>query len=309
MKTIGITGGTGFIGRHLTEVLKTAGFQVVILTRNPEEHKKKQHVRYAYWCPEENKCDLTHFKKLNAVINLAGAGIADKRWTDKRKKEIVESRVVGTRFLVDKIKEYAPDCKVLVSASAIGYYGEDKNGYAFSEDDPPAADFLAKTCVKWEQEAEKAANKVRTILLRFGVVLGGDGGMYKEFAKPMNLGAKPILGPGTQIVSWIQVDDLARLITAAVNNSDMRGAYNAVAPQPVSHEALVRAIAKEKGGIKIPIAVPSFAVKLMLGELSEEVLKSCTVSAQKVIDTGFHFKYDTIDKAVQATVHAKPAKH
>lgn len=306
MKTIGITGGTGFIGTHLTEVLKAAGYHVVIFTRDPERHKKKQHVRYAYWCPEENKCDLTYLKKLNAVINLAGAGIADKRWTDKRKKEIEESRVAGTRFLIEQVKQYAPDCNTLVSASAIGYYGADKSGVArFTEDDAPASDFLAKTCVKWEHEAEKAAKDLRTVILRFGVVLGKDGGMYKEFAKPMNLGAKPILGSGKQMISWIQVEDLAKLIATAVDKESMRGVYNAVAPQPVTHEALVSTIAKEKGGIKIPIPIPSFALKLALGELSEEILKSCTVSAQKVIDAGFHFKYPTIGKAIHAIVHAK----
>lgn len=308
MKSIGITGGTGFVGTHLTEALKRAGYQVIIFTRDPEKHKKKQHVRYAYWCPEENKCDLVYLKKLHGVINLAGASIAGKRWTSKRKKEILDSRIVGTRFLVDKIKEYAPDCTTLISASAIGYYGEDKNDIPFREEDIPANDFLAETCVKWEQEASNAADVLRTVLLRFGVVLGNDGGMYKEFAKPMGLGAKPILGSGKQIVSWIQVEDLVRLITTALANASMKGAYNAVAPKPVSHETLVRTIAQQKGGVKIQVPVPAFAVKIMLGEMSKEVLKSCTVSAQKVLDTGFQFQYDNIDKAIHATIHSKPTR-
>ena len=304
MKNIGITGGTGFVGSYLTDALKKDGYQVVIFTRDPEKHIKKPNTRYAYWCPEENKCDLTALKTLNGVINLAGASIAGKRWTSKRKQEIRESRIIGTQFLVEKLKEYAPNCSTFISASAIGYYGSDNNNEPFKEEDKPAKDFLADTCLKWEQAAERAADTMRTVLLRFGIVIGKDGGMYKEFAKPIGLGIKPILGSGKQIISWIQVEDLVRLISASLTNTKISGAYNAVAPNPVSHEALVQAIAKQKGGVKIPVPVPAVAVKLMLGEMSTEVLKSCTVSAQKVLHTGFQFKYNNIDSAIKATVNS-----
>lgn len=300
MRTIGITGGTGFVGQHLTRLLTQGGNHVVIFTRKPEKARNTDKVTYCYWNPAENKCDLTCLGKLDAVVNLAGAGIADKRWTKKRKEEIVTSRVASTNFLVAQLRRHAPQCKTLVSASAIGYYGPDRTGKPFRESDLAYNDFLGSTCRKWEQAAQQGAKDMRVVLLRFGIVLGKEDGAFKQLARPLSFGIMPVLGNGQQKVSWIHVKDLAQLISHAIEDQSMKGVYNAVAPEPVTHKALMETIAQEKGGASFGVPVPAFALKLMLGEMSTEVLKSSTVSAQKLKDTGFRFSYPDIRVAVRS---------
>jgi TIGR01777 family protein len=299
-KTIGITGGTGFVGRHIIRLLEEYGYQSVVFTRHPEKYKKTDKIKYAYWNPDEQKCDLRMMQQLDGVINLAGEGIASERWTNKRKQQIVDSRVRGTEYLVAQLKQYAPHCQVLVSASATGYYGADKGGGSFKEDSAPANDFLGQTCLHWEQAAKTADNTMRTVITRFGIVLGKEAGMYKELATPMNFCIAPTLGSGKQMVSWIHVDDLAGILLKALQDKQMSGAYNAVAPQPATHKQIVKTIANVKAGPKIPIPVPSALLKIALGEMSEEVLKSCTVSSQKMQAAGYSFHYSTIDQAVKA---------
>jgi uncharacterized protein (TIGR01777 family) len=298
MNTIGITGGSGFIGKHLTALLKKDGHEIIIFTRSPEKKTNSKQVKYAYWCPEENKCDLTALKDIDAVVHLAGEGIADKRWTNKRKREIAESRILGTQFLVSQLRSYAPKCKTLVSASAIGYYGPDRGNHTFTETDDAYNDFLSKTCVEWEAEAQKADYFLRTVILRFGIVLGKEAGAYHELRRPMNFGIVPILGKGTQVTSWIHADDLGRLLAHAALSDELSGIYNAVAPHPVSHQELMNTIAKHKRA-KIRFHVPSILLKILLGEMSQEVLKSCTVSSDKLQHTTFQFQYPKIEDAVR----------
>lgn len=300
MRTIGITGGTGFVGRHLTRLLTEGGNHVVIFTRKPEKARNTDKITYCYWNPDEGKCDLTCLGKLDAVVNLAGAGIAEKRWTKKRKEEIVKSRVESTNFLIAQLREHAPDCKTLVSASAIGYYGPDRTGKAFRETDLAYNDFLGSTCRKWEQAAMQGAKSMRVVILRFGIVLGKEDGAFKQLAKPLSFGVMPILGSGNQMVSWIHVKDLAQLISYSVKEEGMKGVYNAVAPETVTHKALMETIAHAKRGMSIAMPVPAFALKLMLGEMSTEVLKSSTVSAQKLKETSFRFSYPDIQVAVRS---------
>ena len=303
MKTIGITGGTGFVGKHLTELLLAQNHQVIIFSRKPATSSIAG-VRYAHWDAEQKTCDTHALNQLDAIVHLAGAGIADKRWTDSRKKEIVNSRVDGTHFLVEQIKLHAPDCQTLISASATGFYGPDMPGKPpFSESAKPYADFLGNTCKAWEDAAHGADAALRTVILRFGIVLGQESGAFPQFERPMNFGIMPILGNGTQMVSWIEVDDLARLILFCIDNVQCRGVYNAVSPNPVTHVDLMRTIAAIKGGLKIPVPAPAFALKIMLGEMSVEVLKSCTVSAQKTLATGFSFRYPEISGAVKAILN------
>ncbi len=299
MKTIGITGGTGFIGHHLT-ALTGKDYRIIVFTRHPGKHTPEGNITYAYWEPAINKCDTGAFKDIDAVVHLAGAGIADKRWTDKRKAEIVSSRVKSTRFLIAMLKQYAPQCRTFISASAIGYYGADHSNQPFKEDMPPADDFLGRTCVQWEEAASLARDFARTVILRFGIVLGKDGGAYPQLAMPLQFPVLPILGNGKQVVSWIHVNDLASIICNAIGKEDMEGVYNAVAPSPVTHEELMRTIARHKKGWKLPIHIPSFAIKAILGEMSTEVLKSCTVSAGKLLNTGFSYQYPDIERAVTA---------
>ena len=301
MRTIGITGGTGFIGHHLTELLIRKDYEVVIFTTRVAKKPARQQVTYAHWDPIKGTFDINALKEVDAVVHLAGEGIADKRWTPERKKKITDSRVNGTSFLITQLRKYAHNCKTLVAASAIGYYGPDSPGSGpFTETAPAATDFLGDTCRQWEAGSEKASEFLRTIILRFGIVLGKESGAFHEFSFPLSFGIMPILGPGTQVVSWISIDDLARLILFAIEHNDVSGKYNAVAPAPVTNEQLMRTLAAVKGGLKIPFHVPAFFLKAMLGEMSIEVLKSCTVSAQKILNSGFSFAHSDIDTAVKA---------
>lgn len=300
MQTIGITGGTGFVGHHLTQLLQEQGYRVIIFTRDMHKVSRLDNVKYSFWSPSEKKFDVTYLKELHGVIHLAGAGVADKRWTPKRKQEILNSRVRGTHFLIERLREHAPQCKTLVAASAIGYYGWDKKGKTpYHEDEAPAGDFLAETCKKWETESQKASDFARNIILRFGIVLGKDDGAFPQFARPQSFGVVPILGNGKQIISWIHVHDLCRVILWALQNESIKGTYNAVAPHPVSNKRMMDTIANVKGGLKVPVPVPAPLLQAFLGELSSEALKSCTVSADKIISAGFSFKYPDIKTAVK----------
>lgn len=301
MKTIGITGGTGFVGQRLARLLGEEGYNVIIFSRTPNKSRKYiKNTSYAEWYPDRQMLDLTYFGQVDAMVNLAGAGIADKPWTKKRKELIRNSRVDGTNFLVSSLRDYSEKCKVLISASAIGYYGPDKTGHIFTEQNPASNDFLGSTCREWENAALKAEQYMRTAIFRIGIVLGNEGGALHEFAKYLNMGIMPILGSGSQIVSWIHIHDLARMIRFAVERVEVSGIYNAVAPKPVTHSTLMHTLARIKGGVKIPVPVPSFAVKMLKGEMAEEVLKSTNVSAEKILRTGFSFRYNNLEDAIQS---------
>lgn len=300
MGTIGITGGTGFVGGHLRQWLLARGYQVVVFTRHPHRDRPEPGVHYAYWDPEKGQCEQGVLRELTGVVHLAGAGVAEKRWTEARKKEIIESRVLGTRFLVDTLKASAPSCRTFISASATGYYGPDRTGsQPFREDKPHYPDFLGDTCYKWEKEAFTMADHCRTVVFRIGIVLGREGGAFPEYYKPLRLGVRPILGPGSQITSWVHVDDLAAMMGFALEEESMNGIYNAVSGQPVTHRTLMNAIAHEKGGVSVPVQVPSWVLKLMLGEMSTEILKSCTVSNEKIALAGFHYRYPQLQDALR----------
>lgn len=300
METIGITGGTGFIGHHLSDLLLKMGYKVIVFTRDMHKVTRRESVKYTYWNPDENKFDLSYFDDIIAVINLAGAGLADKRWTEKRKQEIIHSRVHSTEFLIEKLREHAPNCKTLISASAINYYGADRDGVIpFHENQPAASDFLGTVCKLWEQAAHKADDFLRTVVFRFGIVLGKDGGAFSKIADPQSMGIIPIIGSGRQMMSWIHINDICNMLIWAATNEDIKGTFNAVAPHPVSQKKLLTTIAKEKGGVKIPFHVPNGLLTLMLGEMPKAVMQSVCVSADKVQAAGFQFKYPNVDDAVK----------
>jgi uncharacterized protein len=309
MKYIGITGGTGLVGRHLAKLLANDGYEIIVFTRKPgKEYKYIRNTTYAEWNPLKGKIDTTQLAKVSAMVHLSGEGIADKRWTEQRKTDIVDSRVLGTKFLVEQLKLHAANCKVLICSSAIGYYGKDGDGEPFTENARPADDFLGRTCALWEAASEDVETNMRRVILRLGIVLAKEGGAFHEFNKPMNFGIMPILGGGEQIVSWVHVKDVARAMRFAIERIELAGIYNVVAPLPVTHSNMVHTMAKNKGWLKIPIPLPSPLVKLILGEMSTEVLKSCTVSSEKIAETGFRFGFRDIETAVKDILKAKESK-
>lgn len=302
MATILITGGTGTIGKAVSKFLTAKHHQVIILTRHPRAGTPD--ISYAAWDPAQQSIDIAELQKADYIINLAGAGVADKRWTQQRKAEIVDSRVQSGALLVKALRENTNKVKAVISMSGIGWYGEDNKKSAtqpaFSEGDAPDEGFLGQTCVQWEEAIKPvtALNK-RLVIFRCGIVLSNDGGALTEFKKPVRAGIAPLFGSGEQVASWIHVDDLCRLYLYALDNEKIQGVYNTVAPQPVTNKNLMLAIARKmKGRFFIPVYVPSFALKLMLGELSIEVLKSATVSCQRIISSGFQFLFPTLDAAL-----------
>lgn len=298
MKTIGIAGGSGFVGRHLSSLLERNGYQVIIFSRNPK--KQQGNIRYHSWQPDRKTIDTAALSEVDAMINLAGAGVTEHRWTESYKKEILSSRVDATYFLIDQLQQHAPRCKTYIASSATGIYGPDRDGsIPFTETSPPWHDFLADVCRKWEAAAEEASKYYRTAIVRLGIVLGKEAGAFRELAAPMKFGIMPILGSGRQMVSWIHVTDVASIVMHLLEQETASGVYNAVTPEVVTHKVLMKTIAAEKGGIKIPAPAPGFVLKIILGESSIEVLKSCTASADKIISTGFRFHFPDIRSAVR----------
>ncbi len=299
MDTVIITGGTGLIGNALSKFLLSRGHQVIILTRNPKQQNNfSPGISYATWDIQKQIVQEEAFKKANYIIHLAGAGVADKPWTEKRKQEIVESRTKSSALLIKALTNIPNNIISVVSASAIGWYRQNK-GYPSVETDPPANDFLGETCVAWENSIKpvEALDK-RLVILRTGIVLSNDGGAFPAFKRPVRYGIAGILGSGKQMISWIHMEDLCRLYLEAMLNTSWTGVYNAVSPGPVNNRNFTIGLAKKiKGSFFIPLPVPNFILRLMLGDRSEEVLKSSNISANKIKQQGFQFIYPTIDTA------------
>ncbi len=300
MQTVLITGGTGLIGNHLTEYLLKQGYKIIILTRSPSSQKIKTGVSYAAWDIDKGEIDLAAVEQSDYIIHLAGAPVMGKRWDDSYKKEIVESRTRSSLLLAKTLAKSDHHIKAVISSSAIGWYGPDiKSGHFFTEEDPAASDFLGQTTLQWERSIETAEQQnIRVCKLRTGIVLAEQGGALAEFIKPLKLGVATILGDGKQIISWIHIDDLCKMFHYAME-TNLHGSYNAVAPRPVSNKKLVLTLAKMlKGNFYIPVHVPKSILKIMLGERSIEILKDATVSAEKIINSGFVFSYPDIDSAL-----------
>lgn len=303
MATVLVTGGTGMIGKVLIQQLLHRNYKVIVLTRGHDAKKLPDAgLTYAQWDIGKQTIDKEAISSADHIIHLAGAGVADKRWTAKRKQEIVDSRVKSGQLLLEALKENTHTIKTVVTASAIGWYGPDPvipNPRPFTEEAPSAPGFLGETCQQWESSLEPVTTMgIRYVRLRTGIVLSRKGGALEEFKKPLHFGVATILGSGKQVVSWIHIDDLVSLYINTIENEKMTGAYNAVAPSPVTNRELVSGLAKSGKRFYIPVKVPVIVLKALLGEMSIEVLKSATVSGEKALKTGFIFRYSTLPEAL-----------
>ena len=301
MQNILITGGTGLIGNRLTEMLIDKGYTVTILSRSKNLVSNNSSIKYAYWNIDEQYIDDNAIATADAIINLAGAGVADKRWTPERKKEIVDSRVNAGRLLVNALQKQPNNINTIVSASAIGWYApQQNNAPKYQENQQANTDFLGETCKQWEQSVHPISlTKKRLVKLRIGIVLSKNGGALKEFVKPIKFGIAAILGNGKQHISWIHIDDLCRMFIAALENENMNGVYNAVAPEVTTNSKLTLCLAKKlRASFYVPIYVPKFILKIVVGEMSVEVLKSSNISCQKIHDTGFQFLFPSVKTAI-----------
>jgi uncharacterized protein (TIGR01777 family) len=301
MQTVLITGGTGMVGTSLTQLLLSKGYQVIILTRKPQT-SPIPNLTYAVWDIAKGTIDPLAFEKADTIVHLAGAGVADKRWSKKRKQEIVDSRVMSGALLVKYLTAHTHQVKTVVTASAIGWYGPDTEQslqYGFTETDPVDAAFLGDTCKQWEDSVKPIETLgIRLVTLRIGIVLNKQGGALAEFIKPAKFGLATIFGTGNQMVSWIHQNDLCKMILFGIQTASLKGVYNAVSPDPTSNKDLIIAITKKLRSFYLPIPVPAFVLNIMLGEMSIEILKSAKVSSNKIQEADFKFDYPTLNSAL-----------
>jgi uncharacterized protein (TIGR01777 family) len=294
---VAVTGATGFIGIPLCKELVRTGYDLTVFTRNFDSAKKKlgNSVNYMEW-DASKEIPGDSFRNINAVINLAGESIGDGRWTAERKKRIVESRVLTTRRIVEAIATNPHQQLTLINASAVGYYGPRKDE-KICEDGSCGRDFLASVCMAWEDEALKAeAFGARVVRIRTGVVLG-DGGALKRMLLPFKMYAGGPIGNGTQWLSWIHKDDEVGIIMHALQNEEISGPVNATAPDPATMKQFGRTLGAV---LNRPswLPVPGFVLKLAMGEMSNMVLTGQRVLPCKALDTGYEFRFDSLDKAL-----------
>ncbi|OAV42774.1 TIGR01777 family oxidoreductase [Lewinella sp. 4G2] len=289
-----IGGGTGFIGSHLANHLADEGHQVRILTRSPKMGGR--HLQFE-WDTKKDYLDPAALKDVDYVINLAGAGIADKRWTAKRKKVIIESRTQTTALLAKGISKMAVKPKLYLSASAVGYYG-DRGEELLTEHDGPRSGFLSRSCIAWEESTNLVAEQgVPVFINRTGIVLHPDGGALEKMLLPLHAFTSTYFGDGQQYYSWIHLEDIVRIYSFAIDNQ-LTGIYNGVAPGPVRNKQLAAAIGPAMGKAAVVIPAPAFAMKLAMGEMSHTVLDSAKVSSKKIEEAGFRFAHPELSQAL-----------
>lgn len=297
-KNVLITGGTGMIGRRLTQILQEKGYEVSHLSRS---RKNDQPVKTYVWDIQKQEIEPEALQKADYIIHLAGAGVADKRWTESRKKVILKSRTESTRLLHNTLSNLGDRrLKAFISASAIGIYGADTGSAEIYETSPKGDDFLSDVVKRWEAVVDDI-NKlnIRTVKLRIGVVLSMEGGALPRIVQPIKLGAGAPLGSGQQYTSWIHVEDLCRMFIYALEQQDIEGVYNAVAPRPVTNKQLTQSAAQTLHKPLFLPNVPGFAIRLAFGEMASIVLGGNKVSSKEIEQKGFKFQYPNIDNALK----------
>ncbi|MEO1051456.1 MAG: TIGR01777 family oxidoreductase [Bacteroidota bacterium] len=295
-KKILITGGSGLVGSRLTELLLGQGHEVRHLSRRSGD---KGDIKVFQWDIKKGTIQDGALDGVDAVIHLAGAGVADEKWTKERKKEILESRTKSTELLYDKIKELDNKPASFISASAIGYYGYDNGGQSQKEGSRFGDDFLATVTKRWEEEIDKIEELgLRVVKLRIGIVLATGGGAYVELSKPIKMGFGAPLGSGDQYMSWIHLEDLCNMFTTAMEDETYQGTYNAVAPNPVTNREMTKKIAKSLNKPCFLPAVPGFVLKLIVGEMASMLMGSNKVSSEKIQSAGFSFQFEQLEPAL-----------
>ena len=291
-----ITGAKGLIGRHLTNALLKKSFRVSHLSRTAGNN---DNIQTFLWDLKANKIDERCIDGVDIVLHLAGAGIADKKWTAGRKKELTESRTKSIGMIYDLLKSKSNKAQAVISAAAIGYYG-DRGDSMMTENCPPGKGFLPECCVAWENAVDEGkALGIRVVKFRTGVVLDKNDGALPQMARPVKIFAGAPLGNGKQWVPWIHIQDVVDMYLNAIENEKLDGVFNMAAPLPVTNKQLMQAIAKQLHKPLWPINVPTFVFKLLMGEMSTIILGSTKVSPQKIEEAGFRFKYPELKGALR----------
>jgi uncharacterized protein (TIGR01777 family) len=292
-----ITGGSGLIGKYLTTLLQDTGYMVSHLSRTGNVAGKVKAYR---WVPENGFIDTEALEGTDFIIHLAGANIGEKRWTGKRKKEIVDSRVISTQFLHKTISERGIRLKGFISASATGIYGSQISSAIFNEKDPPGKDFLASVCKKWEEAAGLFNNSgIRTVIIRSAIVLEKNDSALSKLMKPGRFGFLIRTGSGLQYMPWIHINDLCRIYAKAIEDQEMTGAYNAAAPSQITHNDYLKVLAKVMNLPVSPVPVPGFVIRTVLGEMSDVILKGSRISSERIINAGYEFRYADLEDALR----------
>ncbi len=293
-KQLLIAGGTGLIGSALKAEALAKDWEVIVLSREAGPGR-------IAWDPQNGTISITESKSFNAIINLAGTSIADSRWTDKRKKEIVDSRVDACRTLERYLKEGMLKTQIYVGASAIGIYG-DRGLEPLDETSVISADgdWMVKTVQDWEAgHGQIAALGIRTVVLRIGIVLSLNGGALPELLQTAGFGFLSYFGSGQQIWPWIHINDLVGIMMQAIEEDKMSGTYLAVAPSPVSNQELTIEASNQFSPRRIVIPVPVLVLRMMLGEMHHMLMQSCHASPKRLMQTYFKFQYPTIKEAMK----------
>ncbi|MEQ8418098.1 MAG: TIGR01777 family oxidoreductase [Imperialibacter sp.] len=293
-----VTGGSGLIGSRLSELLTEAGYEVAWLSRSSGKADKYKTYK---WDIEKGAIQDGALEGLEAVVHLAGAGVADKRWSEARKKLILESRTKSTALLMEGLSALGLKPKVFIGASAIGYYGADTGDAMIDEKSLAGDDFLAQVVKSWEASSAAVEDmEMRRVLIRVGVVLSDKGGALPQLLAPLKFGFGAPLGTGKQWMSWIHIDDLCRLFVEAIQNTAYEGVYNGVSPSPVTNKEITKEAAKVlKKPLWLP-PVPGFVLKVALGEMAQIVLGGSKISSKKAESMGFKFDCPHLKGALES---------
>lgn len=294
-----LTGGTGLIGKRLRARLLRNGHQLVLLTRRPDKLRKELDLPLEIfgWDPEKGSLDAGALNGVEAIIHLAGEGIADKRWSDAQKEKILKSRIDSAKLLGDAVKKANITLKVFMSASALGYYGADRKEEILTESSKPGTGFLADVCTAWENVLAEIPAQ-RKVSVRIGIVLANEGGALAKMLPIFQTGMAGPLGNGKQWMSWIHLDDLVHLFTHLLEHESASGAYNGTAPAPVTNRQFTAAMAR---ALRRPalLPAPAFGLKAALGEMSELLLGSTRVLPEKTLASDFAFQFTDVKKALE----------
>jgi uncharacterized protein (TIGR01777 family) len=295
MKTILVTGASGMIGRALVHRLEERNYRVLKLSRNPSDKPD-----WFQWNVQTAYLDTQALKQADFIIHLAGTGIADKRWSSRQKKRILDSRVLSTNLLYHKCLESGLKPEAFIALSGTGYYGLKSTDTPKHEDAAPGTDFLARVCKRWESASMLFASlPVRTVIFRSGVVLSAKGGALERMAKPVRLGLGAALGNGSQWLPWVHIDDLCAMLLMAIEDPSFEGIYNAVAPQHVTNKDFTGVMAEVLDKrLRLP-GIPEWVLNLTLGEMAVLLTKGVPVASGKLESTGFKYRFPELKPALE----------
>ncbi|WP_420316904.1 TIGR01777 family oxidoreductase [Ekhidna sp.] len=299
IKTVLITGGSGLVGTELSQMLEANGYKVTHLSRNPTQ----KHYQTFYWDVKKGEIDEEAITTADAIIHLAGAGVSDKRWSDGWKQEIYNSRIDSTRLLREKAISLNPKLKHFISASAVGIYGWDSGDQLVDENSPKGEGFLADVVEDWEKEVDLFNDhNIKTSKIRIGIVLSEKGGALVEMAKPIKFGVGAPLGSGKQYMSWIHIKDLCGIFAHVLQHAQA-GIFNGVGPSPKTNKEFTKAVANQLNRPLWLPNVPKFALRLIVGEMSDILIGGNRVSSKKIEDAGFNFRFTALDDALKDLLH------